>query len=146
MAIAMIATAYAAINMYAVSGRMYRARQRYTVAPNSNTRMTTAAGAPSPPSPLDTFMRRDVAEASSTCEATALALSSLRLGGAILEFVALQCVTQLVVAEVQRSGGRALVESVSTQRILEKLTLIFRNGTAEIAGLRSSNGLGGRDD
>jgi hypothetical protein len=48
----------------------------------------------------------------------------------------LQRVPKLVVAEIQCRRGCALIESVTTQSILEDLPLIFGDGTTEVLGSR----------
>src|SRR5689334_15257289 len=59
-----------------------------------------------------------------------------KLGGAILQLVALQRVPELVVTEVECRRRRPLVEAIAPERVFEKLPLIFRDGSAEVVGAR----------
>src|SRR6185312_3312740 len=58
----------------------------------------------------------------------------------ILQFMALERVPQLVIAEIQGRSGSPLIEAVTAKRILEQPPLILRDRAAEIAGLGSRRG------
>src|SRR5690349_21502335 len=55
-------------------------------------------------------------------------------GGRVEQLVTLQSVAQLIVAEAERGGGRALIEAVALEAILEQRTLVSGDCCPEVVG------------